>query len=182
MGREKESASGLRQVVTMVDCFRAMVQKEAAQFTHKRILIIGTAFTASQLIYPDLLTGNIPSVKVSTVAATALEGSIARLKEPTEITASLLTNELQTALQHTDIALLACTCFPMVQEELKSIFPKVLFIDPGIYCPDLLHASDGKQKRDLQLLITGSVVSPAAVQHFATNYLCVDAVLNVVAP
>jgi glutamate racemase len=57
------ASPGLRQVVSMVDCFEALIKAEARQLANRKVLLIGTAFTASQSLYPDMLDschGTVP--------------------------------------------------------------------------------------------------------------------------
>jgi glutamate racemase len=82
-----------------------------------------------------------------------------------------LTSDLKQAIENTDIAVLACKCFPMVRTELESLFPGVIFLDPGAYCFGLLKESAVTQGRKLSIKVTGKVVSEAQVTDFARSYL-----------
>jgi glutamate racemase len=161
--------TSLSHIISMVDCFEAMVKAEAAQLTGKKVLVIGTEFTAGQSVYPDLLKQQVSGVEVETIAATDLERKIARFEnrqgEP------LLNAVLQRTISHADIAVLACTCFPMVKDALCSLFPGVTFLDPGVYCSELLPATDERQNRQLAIKVTGELVTPQRVKEFAESYL-----------
>ncbi len=165
------ASSGLQQIVSMVDCYDAMINVEADLLAGKKVLIIGTAFTASQSLYPDMLGEALPGTRVNTVAATELERRIARFLPWEGMEESVLTNELQQALENTDIAILACTCFPMARAELNSRFPDVLLLDPGAYCPGLLAQDATGQQRRLSITVKGDVVSESRVSGFARTYL-----------
>ncbi len=162
---------GLKQIVTMVDCFKAMVEIEAVRLKHSRVLILGTAFTANQPIYPDILEHLSAGIQVSTVAATELERQVACFQEWDSEGDSVITAELREALEYTDFAVLACTCFPIVKAELQMLFPNVVFLDPGAYCAGLLDSSRNSQGRNLSLTVTGEVVSQASVEQFVESYL-----------
>ena len=162
--------------VSMVDCIAAMAGKEANRLEGRNVLVVGTEFTASQSLYSDLLSAAVPGVRVSTVAATALERSIARFESRSMHDESILTDELQRALRSTDVAVLACTCFPMVRDELESLFPAVEFLNPGSCAPALLPRSAAAGRRRLRIRVTGNVVSADQVKAFATRYLGSDSI------
>ena len=168
------TSSGLKQVVSMVDCFEAMIKIEADQLANRKILVIGTQFTASQCLYPDMLDSALPGIQVNTVAATELERKIARFEPWDSEGNSVFTSELRQAVENSDIAVLACTCFPMAKAELESQFPWVVFINPGAYCSGLLEEDTSRQKRKLSLILKGDVISRARVTEFAQSYLGSD--------
>ncbi len=170
----KINSSGLKQIVSMVDCFEAMIKIEADKLANRKILIIGTEFTASQSLYPDMLDVVIPGIRANTVAATELERRIARFLPWDSRDDSVLTNELRQAIEDSDIAVLACTCFPMARAELESRFPGVMFMDPGAYCSGLLDEDSNRQERKLSVIIKGDVVSRTRVTEFAKTYLGSD--------
>lgn len=170
----KETAtwrSGLRQVVSMVDCFTTMVNSEADRLNDKNVLIIGTAFTAGQPVYADLLKNALPGIHVDTIAATRLERRIARFEPATDADQSFSDPGLGGAIETADVAILACTCFPLIRTELESRFPDVLFLDPGEYCGELLEQNAAKKSLDLRIRVTGNVVAPTRVTEFARPYL-----------
>lgn len=167
--------SGPGQVVSMVNCFRAMAEREADRLTDRKVLIVGTEFTASQALYPELLSSAVTGVRVDTVAATELERRIARFEAWSSNDDSVFTSELRRALDETDVAILACTCFPMAKTELQSLFPHVVFLDPGAYCSALFHESERTEERGLAIRVTGNVVPSARVTEFAKSYIGDDA-------
>jgi glutamate racemase len=168
------ASSGLKQIVSMVDCFEAMIKIEADQLANRKVLIIGTEFTASQPLYPDMLDTALPGLQVNTVAATELERKIARFEPWDSEGNSVFTSELRLAVENSDIAVLACTCFPMAKAELEFQFPGVIFIDPGAYCSGLLEEDTSRQKRKLSVILKGDVVPRARVTEFAQSYLGSD--------
>ena len=165
------AAGGMERVVTMLDCLEAMVEAEAERLAGNRVLVIGTAFTASQSLYPDALQTALPGTRVATVAATELERSIARFQPVDSDDASVLTADIRQALANTDVAVLACTCFPMVTDMLQEQFPGVVFLNPGAYCTGLLQETAETQDRSLQVNVEGGVVSRERVVEFAKSYL-----------
>ncbi|MDA7921813.1 aspartate/glutamate racemase family protein [Verrucomicrobiales bacterium] len=167
----QQSHPDLRQVVSMVNCFEAMIAAEADAMKGKRVLIIGTSFTASQPLYPDLLRIGIPEIEIATIAATELERSVARFHPWLE--EEVITPGLRQALQDTDFAVLACTCFPMAERQLKALFPTVEFLDPRAYCSSLLDFDTFSSNRKLDLTVTGEVVSTSSVSEFAEKYLSI---------
>lgn len=162
--------------VSMVDCVAALAEKEARRLAGRNVLLVGTEFTAGQSLYSDLLSAALPGARISTVAATALERSIARFEFCSIHDESILTDELQRALQSTDVAVLACTCFPMVRDELESLYPAVEFLDPGSCAPALLPGSAAAGRRRLRIRVTGDVVSTDQVKSFATQYLGIESI------
>ena len=174
--QSKAAGSGLRQIVSMADCVEAMATAEAERLEGRRALIIGTAFTASQGLYPDILRDAMPGIRVDTVAATELERRIARF-EPWNIGEdAVLTDELRQALGDTDIAVLACTCFPMAAAELQLMYPDVIFLDPAGYSVGLVKENVEAQEKKLFIKVTGEVVSTARVAGFAKSYLGTDSI------
>ncbi len=169
--RASAPPSRLQQVVSMVDCFSAMVKAEADRLANRKVLIIGTAFTASQAVYPEILSTAIPGVRVDSMAATALERAIARFEPWESVGSSALSDDLRRAIKNSDVVVLACTCFPLVRARLEFLFPQVLFLDPAETCADLLNKSTPNQGRTLQLKVTGNTVAPARVTEFAKSYL-----------
>lgn len=83
----------------------------------------------------------------------------------------MFTSELRQAIENTDIAVLACTCFPMAKAELESQFRGVVFIDPGAYCAGLLDDDTATHDRKLSVIVKGDVVSRTRVTEFAESYL-----------
>lgn len=162
---------GPARVISMVDCFKAMVTAESARLSGRRVLIIGTVFTASQRVYPEILEARCPGARVRTIAATELERAVARLLPWSAWDDSVLTPPLRSALAETEVAVLACTCFPMAQVELQRQFPGVVFLDPGAHCAPLLAGHDASRQRRLDLRVTGEVVDRARVLAFAEGYL-----------
>ena len=168
--------SSLKKIVSMADCFEAMVSAEADRLAKRKVLVIGTEFTASQDLYPDMLKTALPGTRVTTVAATDLERKIARfqLQDGDE----LFSRDLSLAIAATDIAVLACTCFPMVRLELESRFPGVTLLDPGEYCSGLLNENKTSQAGKLSIRVSGDAVSKSRVIDFARSYLNNDAVIS----
>jgi glutamate racemase len=162
---------GLKRIVSMVDCFAEMVKIEAEHLVNRKVLIIGTEFTASQRLYPDILSAALPGVRIDTLAATNLEQKIARFQPWKSGGDGVFTSEFRQAIEGTDIAVLACTCFPIVRAELESLFPGVIFLDPGAYCSGLLKENAVTNDRKLSIEVTGNVVSEAQVTDFAKSYL-----------
>ena len=169
--RSKATLSGPEHVVSMVDCFEALVRIEKRLFADKDILIVGTRYTAAESLYPDIIRSAIPGARTKTVAATELERVIARFEPWNSADDSVLTPELRLALQETDIAILACTCFPMVMARLTSLFPHVTFLDPGAYCAGLLPKQTAMRNNRLRIKVTGDVVSAKRAVEFAESHL-----------
>jgi glutamate racemase len=169
--RSAVSDSSLHQVVSMVDCFELMVQAECDRLAGRSVLIIGTEFTASQDVYPELLRKAAPCVQISAFGATELERRIARFEPLDAGGRSVFDGGLHAAIADVDFAVLACTCFPMVSSRLANLFPGVTFLDPGSYCADLLQRSNDTGDRKLRIEVTGNVVEQARVTKFAQTYL-----------
>lgn len=169
--RSRVPVSTLSHIISMVDCFEALVKMESDRLANRKVLIIGTEFTAGQKLYPDILSAALPGIRVSTVAATDLERKIARFQLEDNGEEPIFTSQLRQAIENTDVAVLACTCFPMVRAELESTFPGVDFLDPGEYCPGLMKAAGKAQKKELSIKVSGDVVSKKCVLEFARSYL-----------
>ena len=176
--QSKSPLSSLRQIVSMVDCFSAMVKIEASRLANSKVLIIGTEFTASQGLYPEIIRTTLPGTRVETIAATELERRIARFQPWDSDDDSVLTSDLRQAIANTKIAVLACTCFPMAMTGLEARFPGVTFLDPGKYCPGLLKEITPSQKKNLSVRVTGDIVSAAGVTEFARSYLESESIVS----
>lgn len=164
----------LTRVVSMADCFAAMAEQEAERIAKKNVLIIGTEFTAGQSLYSDIVARVCPGTTVSTVAATELERKIARFGAWEGGTDPTLTGELRRAIEGAQIAILACTCFPMVRKDLEAVFPHVSFLDPGAYGAGLMPKQAVTKDNTLRVKVTGQAVSSARVAEFAESYLGVS--------
>lgn len=167
----KTLMSGPKHVVSMVDCFEALVHAEKERLTGRNVLVVGTRYTATQRLYPDILRAAVHGVRAKTVAATALERVVARFEPWDGTDDSVLTRELRMALRDTDVAVLACTCFPIVMTRLESLFPHVIFLDPGAYCASLLRDRPVTKDKKLRIKMTGDVVSATRVVDFAESLL-----------
>lgn len=172
--RSKLPPSTLKHIVSMVDCFEAMAEIEADRLANRKVLIIGTEFTANQQLYPDILSAVLPGIRINTIAATDLERKIARFQLGESGGDSVFTSGLRQAIEKTDIAVLACTCFPMVRSGLELLFPGVVFLDPAAYCSGLLNQGVVAQNKKLSIRVTGDVVSKKRVTKFAKSYLGSD--------
>jgi hypothetical protein len=135
-----------------------MVQKKAADLAGRKILIIGTAFTASQGLYSEILRRAAPRASINTIAATDLERKIARF-EPWEGPGDKsLTPDLRQAIKNTD----------------------VVFLDPGAWCPDLVKEETPAKYQKLSLEVTGTAVSEERMIEYASSYLEVGSVSSMV--
>jgi len=173
-------ATAPAQVISIVDCLKAMVKQEVARLAGRKILIIGTKFTASQSLYAEILGDSVPDISVASIAATELERRIARL-EPWEGRGDKsLTADLQQAIEKTDVAILACTCFPMVRSDLEALYPDVVFLDPGAWCRDLVKEESQTEYNQLSLEVTGNAVAEKRVIQYARSYLGAGSVGSIV--
>ena len=132
---------------------------------------MGTEFTAAQSIYPEIIRDTCTGARPNAIGATALERRIARFEAGEDKRAASLTVELRSAIETADVVVMACTCFPLVRDELETSFPGVLFLDPGAYCAELLSAGGKSADNAVSLRVTGDEVSPASVVNFANTYL-----------
>lgn len=167
----KARLPGPQHIVSMIDCFEALVRAEESLLEDKDILIVGTRYTAAESVYPDILRAAIPGARIKTIAATELERVIARFEPWDSSDDSVLTHELRLALQETNVAILACTCFPIVMDRLKSLFPHVTFLDPGAYCAGLLPKHTAMKDKRLRIKVTGDVISAIRAVDFAESHL-----------
>lgn len=167
----RAATSSPKNVVSMVDCFAALVKAEQERLTGRKVLIIGTRYTAGQKLYPDMLRAAVPNVLIRTAAATELERAVARFESWNDEDESVLNHDLRRSLRETDFAVLACTCFPLVMNQLESLFPEVIFLDPSAYCTGLLRDHAATQNKRLRIKTTGDVVSAAQAVDFAESLL-----------
>jgi glutamate racemase len=147
-----------------------MAKAEAERLADRKVLIIGTAFTACQSVYPEIVRTAAPGAHVDSIAATELERAIARFESWESSGNAVLTGGLRRAVADTEVAVLACTCFALIRRELEALFPEVVFLDPGAYSAGLLNGNAANRVMDLQIAVTGDVVEPARVKAFAESY------------
>ena len=159
------------RVISMVDCFEALVQSRAGDLAGRKVLVIGTQYTARESVYPDILAAPVEGVSVSTIAATELEQQVARIRSWDGQSRSVLPPVLRDAIAESDVAVLACTCFPIVEAELQALFPDVVFLDPGKFCSAQLGRPASGRGRQLLVEVTGDTVSAAEAAAFARAYL-----------
>jgi len=178
LSRAASPSAALKRIVTMADCLAALVSAEAGRLAGRKVLVIGTQFTARQPDYPEILGSALSPARVSSIGATGLERRIARLQADEPGGGPLLDDALSRAIAETDVAVLACTCFPMVQARLQALFPGVLFLDPGAYCSGLLAQDAQDGKRTLSIRVTGDALPQARVTAFAKTYLGSDSVVT----
>lgn len=172
---ESSSLPSVSRVVSMVDCFDAMARAESNRLRGNKVLILGTEYTASQSIYADILRKNRVTTDISAVAATELERQVARFLPWSD---DALSTPVKEALGNTDFAILACTCFPIVIEKLKTLFPTVTFLDPGVYCAMLMDDVTNEEESRLTLDVTGHAVQPAEARRFAGHYLMCEQIVD----
>lgn len=164
--------------ISMVDCFTAMAKAESERLANRRVLVIGTEYTASQDVYPKVLRAALPGTRVSTFGATELERRIARFQSLEGDAHAVFDGELRAVIENTEVAILACTCFPMVKDRFEALFPGVVFLDPGRYCAGLLGREKHTGARKLHLKVSGDIVSAPEVMNFARDYLGHDAEIS----
>jgi glutamate racemase len=167
LNREKKDIRGLIQIISMVDCFYNMTEMESSRLEGSKVLIVGTEFTASQPLYSDILASRHPGADVATIAATELERRIARISSLEEC----ISDDVTMAIKKADVVILACTCFPIIQDYLESLFSGVVFLNPGNYCPKLISSQNDNNEKDLKLIVTGNVVSASKVINFSKEYI-----------
>lgn len=165
---------GPTRIISMVDCFAAMVEQEADRIAGKNLLVIGTEFTARQSVYSAIVENACADASIGTVAATELERKIARFGSWQGESDPTLTGKLRSDIAGADVAVLACTCFPMVRADLEAAFPDVLFLDPGAYCAELMPMHADTRDNTLSVRVTGQEISAARVAEFAESYLGVS--------
>jgi glutamate racemase len=163
--------AGPERAVSMVDCLEAMAKAEAVRLAGRDVLVLGTEYTASHDVYPGVLGAAVPGTRVSTFGATDLERRIARFQALETDGDSVFDGELRSAIENTEVAILACTCFPLVRDRFEALFPGVVFLDPGRYCAGLLGQEKDMGARKLHLKVSGDVVSKSDVMKFARSYL-----------
>lgn len=174
---ESGALSSIQQhVVSMVDCVDAMCTREADRLAGRRVLILGTEYTASQPMYPQLLACAAPGAQVDTAGATDLERGIARFDSRSMNGKFVLTCGLRHALDQADVVVLGCTCFPMVRDELVARYPAAEFLDPAAFAPTVIPATTIEGRRTLRLRVTGDVVSTKKVESLARRYLGCDSI------
>ncbi len=148
-------------VSSMLDYTEALIRAKRDDIDGRNVVVLGTAFTAAQPVYADMLHRIARPESVTGFAATGLERRVARLEDGP----LFVDPGIEGALESADVVLLSCTCFPLIQAELEAAFPGTRFLAPGS------EATQTQSTKTLQLIVTGDVVQHSDVLQFARETL-----------
>jgi hypothetical protein len=115
---------------------------------------MGTRFTVSEGTYEGLLREE-GAREVVPLAATATERAVAHLEHESGRGARAIAGEIGDAIRRSDAVLLACTCFPLVSKQIRTMNPECELLDPASSLRVLPPIGSGKGPNRLTLRSSG---------------------------
>jgi hypothetical protein len=112
----------------MVDLVRDLLS--GGRIAGKRVCLMGTRFTVSEGTYQRLLLDE-GAREVVPLATTLTERAVAHLEHESASSTRAIAGEIGEAIRRSDAVLLACTCFPLVGEQIRTVNPQCDLLDPS---------------------------------------------------
>lgn len=126
----EEAAHLALHIITMVDLMEDLLRRRSGAIVGKRVCLMGTRFTVEDGTYHRLLVA-AGAGEVVPVAATLTERAVAHLRHESPEGFRAIEDEIGDAIRASDAVVLACTCFPLVGEQLRTINPRCELLDPA---------------------------------------------------
>jgi glutamate racemase len=127
--RHRADEPGLR-LHSMVDLLDALLAHNGGALRGRRVCVMGTEYTVSRSLYRDRLLAAGAS-EVIALGATRTERAIAHLQHATDEGRRIIHEEIHGTLADVDAVLLACTCFPLIGDQVAAVNADILQLDPG---------------------------------------------------
>lgn len=159
---DRARSLGIR-VHSMADFLEEMLEGGGPEVEGKRVCLMGTEFTVGQPLYRDRLSGAGASA-VLPLAATLTERTIPHLEHESPDGRKTILEEIRETLEKADVVVLACTCFPMVEELIREVNPSITLLDPALGVEGLGELKGGEGPNRLTVALTGDVLSPQELQ------------------
>jgi glutamate racemase len=162
---ERAESLGL-QVYSMVDLLDHALRAEADGVAGRRVCLMGTRFTVTDGTYRQRLL-EAGAREVVPLAATATERTVAHMEHGSVEGRETIEAEIGGAIGGVDTVLLACTCFPLVRDQIRQMNPRCEFVDPAAGVLSLPLPPTGSGPNRMWLTATGSVPSRARLREEA---------------
>lgn len=130
------------RVITMLDLVDDLLRRMAEHLRGKRVCLMGTRFTVQEGTYARLLE-KAGVGRVLPVAATQTERAVAHLQHRSSEGRRTIQMEMGHAISESDAVLLACTCFPLVGDQIRAMNQACELLDPAAGL-DLLPGLEGR--------------------------------------
>ena len=130
--RRRAGELGVR-LHSMVDLLDILLARRSGELRGRRVCVMGTEYTVGRSLYRKRLRSVGVSETVP-LGATRTERAIAHLRHATDEGRRVIREEIGNTLADIDAVLLACTCFPLIGDQIAAINPDIVQLDPG---PDI---------------------------------------------
>ncbi len=159
---ERASALGIR-VHSMVDFLERLLLEEAGAVQGKKVCLMGTEFTVGQPIYGDRLR-EAGAGSLLPLPATRTERAIAHLQHKSPGGKKAIVEEIQGAVREAETLVLACTCFPLVENLVRGLNPDIVLLDPAKGVDDLAGLEGREGPNRITVALTGEALTPEALR------------------
>ena len=168
-GKPAGTASSDLAMITMVELVRRILDLHHNQLAGKRIGVLGTRFTTTEPLYPELIA-SAGGHAVSVCAATQTERLVAALDYSSPSAVSVITDEIGDFVRGLDAVLLACTCFPLIAPLIRHLNPACLILDPADAVQKPARISAARKGRNMLTIgVSGSESTVRAVTGSAAS-------------
>ena len=149
------------ELTSMVDLLDASVGK--TDLRGERVCLMGTEYTVSSPVYAERIVSRGARDLVR-LAATRTESAIAHLEHATEAGQEIIRAEIEDAIRNADTMVLACTCFPLVADLIRTIKPHVRLLDPGLEIRSVASWPEREGPNHLTLAYSGDAITQETLQ------------------
>lgn len=155
--RRRAEELGL-QLHSMVDLLDVLLARHAGEVRGRRVCVMGTEYTVGRSLYGNRLRA-AGAAEIIALGATQTERTIAHLQHATDEGRRIVREEIGDTIAGVEAVLLACTCFPLVADQVAAINADAVQLDPGVeiraVAPDVRRGGPNR----LTLAVTGNTVS-----------------------
>jgi glutamate racemase len=156
---------GLR-VYSMRDLLEQALLASPGRVEGKRVCLMGTRFTVSESPYRERLW-EAGATEVVPLAATVTERTVAHLQHLSPAGKKAIGAEIGNTIRGSDTVVLACTCFPLVREQIHELNPRCGLLDPAQGVTVLPPLGSGSGPNRLSVAATGAGLSDQELRNQA---------------
>ncbi len=158
------------EIRSMADFLQELLERAGEEVGGRRVCLMGTEFTVARPLYREALS-RAGAGEVLPLPATLTERTIAHLRHRTPRGRATIREEVRTAVSRADAVLLACTCFPLAEEVLLEVNPKVTLLDPAVGVEGLEGLPRRPGPNRLTVGLSGSALAPTELERaFSTLF------------
>lgn len=151
------------QLHSMVDLLDVLLARRSGELRARRVCVMGTEYTVGRSLYRNRMR-TAGASEVVLLGATQTERAIAHLRHTSRESRRHIREEIGDTLADVDAVLLACTCFPLIGEQIAAINPVIVQLDPGREIRAVVPGVDRVGPSHLTLAFTGNTVNTAALE------------------